>query len=854
VNFDAIPEAMRARAAWVVWKYEEREPGKQTKVLYRPDAPRVRASSTDPTTWAPFGVAVAVSQRTRDVNGIGYVLSPDDPFVAVDLDHCIDKDGTLEPKADEIVRELDSYTEITPSGEGLRIIARGALPPGGRKRGNVEMYDTARFVTMTGRVFAGRDTLHDRPAEVAAVHGRVFPPQEKPSRPAVSRPVSDMALSDQEVMTRALAARNGEAIRQLFHGDYMGAGYTSQSEADSALCYHLAFYTGGDPARVDNLFRDSGLFRDKWDEKHFGDGRTYGQATVERACANVSEVYQGTVAVSVVNVVNATENSKTQSSYSVNFKNGTGEGEQKAPKDKKRTWEPVDNADSVDSDAPARDWEPVVPLGVYRLPVFPVPALPLWLSDFVTAEAEQTQTPPDLAGMFALSACAAACAKRFEVQPKAGWREPLNLYTATVLSPGNRKSAVCSAVTRPLEEFERGERERVGPEVAQAQAEKRVLEARQRDAEKKAANAGAAYDYHALLQDAKDLAAQAAAVSERGEYRLFTEDCTPERLTGLLADNEGRMAILSAEGDTFDIISGRYSEKANMGVYLKSHNGETLIVDRVGRRGERVERPSLTIGMAVQPDVIRGLLAKPQLRGRGLLGRFLYSLPQDRLGFRDTNPAPMPFEIAEGYAQGMHYLLSLQASPNTENETGEALPHTLGLSDSSRVQFEAYERQIEADLRPGADMGDMTDWGGKLAGAVVRLAGILHLAEHAHPAREMTYEVSGDAMAGAVALGFYLTAHARATFAEMGADADLDNARNVLAWIARNNQPRFSQRDAYRALARRFKRSEDMAPALSLLCARNYLREIVPDAEGRKHNKGSEFDVNPVVFEMEARR
>ncbi len=864
-----IPAEMRERRAWVLWRFEERD-GKATKVPYQAIAPSLRASSTDPATWAAFGVAVAALERSRHMDGIGFVLSPDDPFVALDLDHCIDENGELSADAAAVVDEVDSYTEITPSGHGLRIIARGDLPPGGRKRGNFEVYDSGRYVTITGRVYAGRGEIRERAEQIAALHARVFPPvQSQPQHfPRHTPRTDDLPLADQEILRKASSATNGLGFNALWHGYWQEAGYSSQSEADMALCCHLAWWADRDEAQVDRLFRESRLMRDKWDESHYSGGVTYGHNTVARACELVEEGYRQGIAVPLPSRNGNGSASADFSVFSV-FNGSEGPKNRVAPPSNKeedqqnqylRTFQSAENAENAANDTAEQEsascgidvepWPAILPLGEYDLPPFPLESLPSWLATFACATSEAMQVAPDLPAMMALSALAASVSRKYEVSARPGWREPLNVYTATVLAPGNRKSAVASAITKPLLEWERAEAVTLADERARAASQKRILEARQKDAERRAATAKVEERTY-LESEARDIAAEADAARERGEFRLFVEDCTPERLTGLLADNDGRIAILSAEGDAFDLIAGRYSDKANLGVYLKGHTGETLIVDRIGRRGERVEHPALTIGVAIQPEVLRGLLQKPNLRGRGLLGRFLYSLPDDRLGFRDADPAPIPDAVSEAYAEGMHTLLSLPLRKGGEG--GEVLPFILALSSDARALLTEYQREIEKELRPGAMLGDMTDWGGKAVGAVVRIAALLHLADAALPAREESFEIESSTFLAAVQIGSYLCAHARAAFSEMGADSVMDDARYILAWIERRGEMQFRQGDLHRALARRFRKSEDMVPALSLLVARNYLREYLPSAEERKHNAKSRFDVNPAFFSRPSR-
>ena len=205
-------------------------------------------------------------------------------YVGTDLDHCVDSvTGGIEDWAQEILDLLRSYSEFSPSGTGIHVIVRGQLPGdgGGRKKGPVEMYGTARYFTMTGNPVTGTPaTIETRTTELAQLHQRFFGESKARNHRTASQ--SPVDLSDEYVMTQASSAANGAKFMTLFRGDW--SAYRTQSEADLALCAILAFWTNGNPEQVDRLFRCSGLIRDKWDERHFAGGQTYGERTVATAC------------------------------------------------------------------------------------------------------------------------------------------------------------------------------------------------------------------------------------------------------------------------------------------------------------------------------------------------------------------------------------------------------------------------------------------------------------------------------------------------------------------------------------------------------------------------------------------
>jgi primase-polymerase (primpol)-like protein len=277
VEPENIPDALKAVPHWVCWQYLDDDKGKFTKVPFEPSGD-LPASSTDPLTWGEFAEAVRTYSRGEyGMDGIGFVLSGQDGFIGVDLDHCVNEQRKIWPWALKIIFELESYTEFSPSGSGVRIFLKGKLPPGGRKKGAIEMYETARYLTVTGRHYPmSPRTIEQRQEAIETLHVRVFAEQHKPERLAKN---FRLELNDSDLLKKAFAARNGAKIKALYDGSI--SSYPSRSEADLALCSGLAFYTS-DQAQLDRLFRSSALFRNKWDERHFADGRTYGEVTISK--------------------------------------------------------------------------------------------------------------------------------------------------------------------------------------------------------------------------------------------------------------------------------------------------------------------------------------------------------------------------------------------------------------------------------------------------------------------------------------------------------------------------------------------------------------------------------------------
>jgi hypothetical protein len=256
-----------------------------------------------------------------------------------------------------------------------------------------------------------------------------------------------------------------------------------------------------------------------------------------------------------------------------------------------------------------------------------------------------------------------------------------------------------------------------------------------------------------------------------------------------------------------------------------------------------MERPCLTIGLAVQPEVLRGLAARPGFRGRGLLARFLYSLPESLVGRRQAGAPPVPTAVADRYAVELQALATSLSPP-----VGGDRPALLALDQAAGELLLGFERELEPRLAAGSgDLAQLAGWAAKLAGATCRLAGLLHLAGQLRDG--WAKPIGADTFAGAVRLADYLVEHARTVFDLMGADPRLDDARWLLEWISRTNQVQLTRRDAHHAAPRgRFPKAIDLDPALALLEEHGYLRRVDDNSPGPKGGRppSPRYLVNPL--------
>lgn len=261
-----VPPDLYCRKQWLCWRSAELE-GKRRKLPINPLTGAL-ASSTDPLTWSTYHRACAAF-RERALDGIGFVFTHTDTLCGVDLDDCV-VNGRLTSHAQNTIASLNSYTEWSPSRRGVHILVHARLREGLRRSGKVEMYDSGRYFTFTGKHLSNTPfTIEQRQQEICRLQGSLG--GESPARPISSQLDDSSTPSNRNI---------GAKFQRLWSGDtcdYDG----DHSRADAALCLMLAVRTGGCVHRIDALFRSSGLFREKWD-RPTGDS-TYGARTIQCA-------------------------------------------------------------------------------------------------------------------------------------------------------------------------------------------------------------------------------------------------------------------------------------------------------------------------------------------------------------------------------------------------------------------------------------------------------------------------------------------------------------------------------------------------------------------------------------------
>jgi Protein of unknown function (DUF3987) len=416
-----------------------------------------------------------------------------------------------------------------------------------------------------------------------------------------------------------------------------------------------------------------------------------------------------------------------------------------------------------------------------------------------------------------------------EVEAEPGYVEPVNLYVCPVLESGNRKTAVVQHATKVLGDYETGERERLRPEIARLESERKSKEMISDRIRKKLKDADAAEIRHIAELEA-DLPAMPRPPI------LFTADVTAERLEVLLEANAGRLAVISDEGGIFDVIAGRYNTTPNLDVWLKGHCQGHVRVHRM-ERATLVDKPHLTVLISPQPAVLSGLRDKEFIRGRGLLARFLFALPESPVGNRGLVPCHMPARIVTEY----HELITRILDWRPEE------PRIIQLSPEAYAQWKEFQRTVERQMRNGERLCTLRDWASKLPGAALRIAGLLHVARLAKFLSALSLQLEESDMQIAIEMCSTLISHAIAVFGIVSEDPMLTKSKRLMRWLCDQPAGEISKRDCFRAhRPHLFGRVEEMDACLRILAEHHLIRVVERKTGGRPSEV---IEMNPALKE-----
>lgn len=481
---------------------------------------------------------------------------------------------------------------------------------------------------------------------------------------------------------------------------------------------------------------------------------------------------------------------------------------------------------------PSVSWPEIVQFDENYGEDIPASLLPGPYGDFAAALSEETETPTAMAVMTILGIAGLILSPHMKVHVSGNYSEPVNLYILIALKPGNRKSQILRMCLAPLVEIEQRKREEMEPQIAELKSRCVTLEEVIKEKRKAAAKAKEALERDELLAEIVQLERDLPDIPVVPQF--FATDTTPEQLKNKLAEQKGVFGLISDEGGITDVLAGLYTGgQANADIILQGHDGGNV---RVERKDKSVSlNPLLTFVLSVQPVVIQNMAAKKTFAGKGLVQRFLYGVPKSNLGSRNHNSPPMPEAVRASYNQAVHDLYKKIAGLQ------EAVNLTLSLD--AMQEWQNFRHAVENMLKPGGTFGsgEITGWGSKLCGAVVRLAAILHVMEHG----VTQTAISKSAMEKALELAAILIRHAEIAFGMMSDAPENENPRSVWDYIASTGKTEISRQElSFGLRGRTYGRAEILDGALKELIKRGFIREERRATAGRT---GTVYLINPAA-------
>lgn len=454
---------------------------------------------------------------------------------------------------------------------------------------------------------------------------------------------------------------------------------------------------------------------------------------------------------------------------------------------------------------------------VNKLPVFNLDLLPCKVRGFSKALCESLQVSPGMVAPAVVSVSALGIQKKYVVHPLPGWDEPPNLYISIVQEPSERKSPTMKEVLIPVYEYETEENERLAPEIATYKAKKEVLENRIRNtinslskSEKKKGD-----EKYLDMGDLDTFQNELNQLEEVAPVRLAVDDVTMEVLGKLLEQNKERIGIMSTEGGIFNILAGRYSDKTVIDIVLKAYSGDRFSQDRLGRKGQTLNSPLITMLLYVQPIIIKEVMENSEFVGRGLNARFLYSIPPSTIGKRRYRVMEIPEADRAEYVDTVKRLLAIPV-PET--------PKAVELDGDADKIAESFFYEIEKEMEDASP--EFRAWLGKLHGTTMRIALSLHCLEHIEKSGE--YKISGETMKNAMQMGRYFKAHAEAAYNIMGLmdSPEVRDAKYLMKRIDSTGLMEIKFRDLYQMCKDRkgMDTRDGMIPGMNCLIEHGFIR------------------------------
>jgi hypothetical protein len=713
-----IPNEMRAYPNFVVWKRDKLANGKTTKTPYQVRT-GYKASVIDPTHWSSFNDAVNIA---HNYDGIGFVFSENDPFSGIDLDDTHGDAIALEHQK-AIVEQFDSYSEISPSGNGLHIIVKGAVPSNHRD-GTIELYSSRQYFTMTGNVYNPKPIAHRQP-ELNILWAQLSKNKVLNQPVLLSTVHSDE--TDQSIIDRALSADNGVKFRALSNGDG-GVLYgedRSGSAIDQALVNIIQFYTK-DRAQIERIWLSSPQGQRLKTQTR----KDYRDSTIARAFDHElpNILFHG-----------------TEEEVFATSRNPTATLE--APRPLRREL-PLPKA-------------------------FPIEQLGAILGQAAKAIIEKVQCADAIAAMSVLGAASLAVQAHADVViPATAHAKPLSLFLVTVAASGERKSAADIEALWPVRQFEKELYDYYNAATPSFRNKMDAWEA-QRERIKR--------------DKQGDITAKAAAFDALGiaptpplTPMLTCPEPTFEGLCKLYVNGMPMLGIFSDEGGQF--VGGHGLNADNR---LRTITGLSSLWDGSPIKRVRVTDGvsvlpgrRLAVHLMMQPDVASMLLSDPVLKDQGFLSRILAASPVGIAGTRFQRR--MPYGGSDALVQYNARLLEILrlTPPLAMGKQNELEPRRLPLDNWAVTAWSDYADAVERRLGKGGEFEQIPGFANKLPEHAARIAGVLSLVDN-----PVAPSIDEPTLRRAICIAQYFASEALRLFDARMASPAIRLAETLLTWL-----------------------------------------------------------------------
>lgn len=460
---------------------------------------------------------------------------------------------------------------------------------------------------------------------------------------------------------------------------------------------------------------------------------------------------------------------------------------------------------------------------------------PQWIPEmelFIKAVSESLQVDYGMVAPAVLSSASLAVVKKCIIHIIGDHREPPNLYSMVVAESSERKSPTIKSVTWPIYEYEKEENERRGPDISRYELKKKILEKRVKNLTEEVTNVKKKSNIS--MEDILEAQRELDELEEVAPLRLIADDITAEALIKLMSQNDERIAIISTEGGIFGNIAGRYSNSSNMDIYLKGYSGDYLSDDRVGRKGNQLKEPLLSVLLYVQPIIVRQLMENEEFVGRGLPARFLYTYPVSKIGKREYKDDPIPEYRMDDLWNIINRLLKIPIPVKPV----EVRPDKQALKLAT-----SYFYEVDQEILKAPSM-ELRSWIGKLHGNTMRVALVLHCIKHLEEFDK--YMIDAKTMSNAIEIGRFFMKQAVIVYSTTGlADPqEVKDAKFILQKIDAIGKMEMKLSDIQQLCKDKagLETKKKIVPGINCLIKHGYIRveKIYHDSKNPKNPQNSQ--------------